>query len=168
MSAGTERERKFLVTDLPTNLAHHRHRRIRQGYLVIDPAGPEARLRRITNGKRHAYVLTVKHPADDADVRTVSVVALTRAQLAKDWPRTKRQRLEKTRYDLAHGRYIIEVDVYHGPLAGLTVAEVEFPSAKSARSFSPPTWMSRDVSHAKPYGNKSLARNGLPKGFRHK
>jgi adenylate cyclase len=44
------------------------------------------------------------------------------------WRLTVGRRLEKTRYRIPLGRLTIELDVFHGKLRGLIVAEVEFAS----------------------------------------
>ena len=55
-SDGTEVERKFLVPRLPDDLASFPSDRIAQGYLSLDPAGAQVRLRR----RGYHTLLTVK------------------------------------------------------------------------------------------------------------
>jgi CYTH domain-containing protein len=52
--------------------------------------------------------------------------------------------------------------VYEEALAGLLVAEVEFPSEDAARAFRPPAWFGREVTGNPAYLNQTLARGGLP------
>ncbi len=56
----------------------------------------------------------------------------------------------------------VEVDVYAGDLEGLLTAEVEFPDEATAREFSAPEWLGRDVTDDERYANRALAVNGIP------
>ena len=80
------------------------------------------------------------------------------------WPLTEKKRLEKTRYRIAWGNRTLEVDEYHGPLAGLWTVECEFASEEEARAFVLPEWLpgARDVTLDPAYRNSSLAFFGLP------
>lgn len=164
--AHTERERKFLVPDLPPGLARHPHYVIRQGYLISGEDGSQVRLREIATGRRTQHFITIKRPMT-ADARSELEVPLTSKQFTQLWTLTKDQRLEKTRYKIPFGRGLtIEVDVYRGVLRGLAVAEVEFPTARASRSFRPPEWFGPDVTGREEFGNRSLARRGLPNRFK--
>ena len=52
LTPGVEIERKFLVAELPAELAEHPGQRIEQGYLAIAPDGVEVRVRRRAGGPR--------------------------------------------------------------------------------------------------------------------
>ncbi len=56
----------------------------------------------------------------------------------------------------------MEVDVYHGELAGLVTAECEFASPEESRRFVPPDWFGREVTNDPAYKNQSLAVRGRP------
>lgn len=131
MSTHNEIERKFLVPHLPAEVARLAGIEIEQGYLAIDlPHRAEVRLRRI-GGQR---VLTVK-TASGANMRAEGELELSAEQFEELWPATPGRRLRKTRYMVPQNGCVIEVDVYHGRVAGLIVAEVEFPNAESCASF---------------------------------
>ena len=53
-----------------------------------------------------------------------------------------------------------EVDIYAGPLAGLVVAEVEFPDLAAALCFQAPAWFGREVTEDSAFRNAALARAG--------
>ena len=153
---GWEIERKFLVDSAPAALDAYPADPIRQGYLPPAQDGTAVRLRE----QGDAYVLTVKQ---GAGMRRAEVeVALTPDQFAALWPLTEGRRLEKTRYAIPHGAYTIELDVYHGPLAPLVTAEVEFGSADEGRAFEPPPWMGEEVTDDARYTNLHLALHGAP------
>jgi len=114
------------------------------------------RLRRA--GDRH--VLTVK--SAPGLVRVEEELEVAPEAFARLWPLTEGRRLEKGRHTVRLGGLVLEVDVYAGALAGLVVAEVEFPSPEAAARFEPPPWFGEDVSADHRYKNQSLALLGAP------
>ena len=73
------------------------------------------------------------------------------------WPFTQNKRIEKHRYQLQQGPWIIEVDVFKGRLEGLILAEIEFPSLQAANDFTPPEWFGSEVTKLPIFKNKNLA-----------
>ena len=151
-----EIERKFLVPELPADLAQHPRHEIDQGYLALTPEGVEVRVRR----KGGKCFLTVKHGASLS--RLEVELPLADADFNALWVLTKGKRLRKTRYDIPwHDGRTIELDVYAGKLEGLWVAEVEFDDEASARAFEPPEFFGREITGDPAYRNEKLAREGL-------
>jgi len=149
-----EVERKFVLASLPELPPGTR---IEQGYVALDPAGAEVRVRR----KGDAHTLTVKSGA--GLVRGEEELALGAEDFARLWPLTEGRRVIKTRHDVDLGDGLkAEVDVYEGALDGLLTAEVEFPDEAAARAFDAPGWLGRDVTGDKRYANQSLAVDGRP------
>jgi CYTH domain-containing protein len=149
-----EVERKFLLSELPSGLGEGA--RIEQGYLAIDPAGAEVRVRR----KGAATLMTVKTGV--GMVRGEEEFPLDGELFARLWEMTEGRRVVKTRYLVPVGELNAEVDVFEGALEGLLTAEVEFPDEASARAFEPPAWLGRDVTDDARYANRALAVNGRP------
>jgi CYTH domain-containing protein len=55
-----------------------------------------------------------------------------------------------------------ELDVFEGILAGLVIAEVEFPDEKTSNEFVPPTWFGKDLSSDRRFTNHNLStRTGI-------
>ena len=149
----SEIERKYLLDATPADLPPGAP--IRQGYLAVD--GPtEVRIRSI--GDRR--VLTVKggHGLERAEVE----LELDRERFDALWPLTQDRQLDKTRHRVPLGALTAEVDVYHGSLDGLLVAEVEFDSIADADAFEAPDWFGRDVTGEAGWSNASLAAAGRP------
>ena len=146
-----EIERKFLVRQLPDNLARFHHAEIAQGYLVSLDDGLQVRLRK--SGDR--YSLTFKRGT--GNVREEREVELTAEQFDTLWPATEGKRLAKTRYEIPLGKRIVEIDLYHERHEGLVVAEVEFDEEDEAKSFQPPDWLGEDVTGDPRYSNQLLA-----------
>jgi argininosuccinate lyase len=158
--AGREIERKFLPQTLPGPLEGYPCQRITQTYLSAHT--PVIRLRRIWDGAE-SFVLTVK--GGGALARTEFELPLTPDQYARLLEKCAAPPLEKNRYRVPlAGGLTAELDIYEGPLAGLTTVEVEFPTQAEAEAFAPPGWFGRDVTYEPGYKNSSLALWGLPEG----
>jgi CYTH domain-containing protein len=154
---GREIERKFLVPEPPADLRRRPSTRIEQGYLAVGDDGTEVRVRRRDG---HA-TLTVKGGRGRS--RTEEEIDIDAARFERLWPLTAGRRLEKTRYVIpAAGDLELEVDVYTGALAGLTVAEVEFAGEEEANAFERPDWFGHEVTDDVRFKNQRLACDGAP------
>jgi adenylate cyclase len=151
-----EIERKFLVRELPADVAEHPAQELRQGYVVTTPEGLEVRVREVDG----VPVLTIK--SGGALTRAEVEVPIGADQFAALWPLTDGRRIEKrrTRYPLDGS--VAEIDEFAGALAPLRLVEVEFPSEAAARAFEPPPWFGREVTGDTRYKNKNLALTGPP------
>ena len=161
-----EIERKFLLRGDPASgLGSDTGEHLRQGYLAIDQA-VEVRVR---IGSESAAV-TVK--AGHGGARTEVEMPITADEAEELWIHTVGRRIDKTRYridlegaGLERRADVAEVDIYHGSLAGLFVAEVEFATESSAAQFVPPHWFGRELTGDDRWSNAHLARHGLPQEF---
>jgi adenylate cyclase len=152
---GTEIERKFLVARMPENLDQYPHALIRQGYLASGPGAAQVRLRQ----KGESCYLTVKGPG--GPTRIEEEIEIDARRFEALWPLTEGARLEKTRHDIPDRSHTIELDIYHGRLAGVVVAEVEFDSEAEAAVYQPPDWLGADVSNDPRYSNTRMAKEGF-------
>jgi CYTH domain-containing protein len=150
-----EVERKWLVQDLPA-LAGEKGQEVMQGYIAVAADGTEVRLRKADGN----FFLTVKSAG--GLVREEIEIELAPHQFEALWRATAGRRLKKVRYTGQWQGYKMEIDVYRGSLAGLTVAEVEFPSASASEGFAPPPWCGPEVTEDARYKNVSLALHGKP------
>jgi len=151
-----EIERKFLVDSPPHSDESMSGKDVVQGYLAIEDSGIVVRLRHMGN----RYFQTVK--GSGHMVRVEREIEMTLEQFAKLWPATDGRRVEKTRFEMQHKGFTIELDVYRGRLMGLYTAEVEFASVKESETFVPPAWFGLEVTHDHRYKNSYLALNGIP------
>lgn len=152
----TERERKFLVADVPELPGEGAV--LRQGYLAIDGTVSV----RVRDAGPQGCTLTVK--AGTGAVRTEVEVPLDRDQFAAAWDHTGDRRIHKTRYDVDVDGHRAEVDVFHDDLAGLVLVEVEFASDEEMAAFRPPEWFGTDVTDDGAYTNAALSLRPPPGG----
>ena len=146
---GVERERKFLVADLPD--LPEPGTPLRQGYLAVDGT--------VSVRVRDAGDCTLTLKAGRGAVRTELEWPLSREQFDAAWEQTGGRRINKTRYELPCGDHVAEIDVFRDDLHGLVLAEVEFGSDEELAAFEPPDWFGREVTDDVSYTNASLAMN---------
>ncbi len=151
-----EIERKFLVSEVPEVARRVAGTSISQGYIAVGSDGTEVRLRR----KGDRFVQTVKRGSGLRRLETE--VELSRKQFDSLWPQTESRRVAKIRYEIPYGGHLIELDVFHGVLEGLIIAEVEFRSLAESAVFKPPGWFGKEVTEDAEYRNRSLAVDGRP------
>ena len=151
-----ETERKFRLANRPDPSILGPGVPIAQGYLITQ--GGEERIRR--KGDRCFW--TVKGEGDlTRDEFEVEVPEWVFSLL---WPHTEDRRIEKTRHMVTWDGFALEVDVYHGALAGLVILECEFRDQDAALSFRLPEWAAeaREVTWDERYKNRNLCLAGLP------
>jgi len=146
-----EIERKFLIRKLPSTLQPYPRHVINQGYLVFGENGVEVRLRR--SNEQHSLTVKSKHGLE----REEHNIPLTEEQWSELWPLTAGRRLKKLRFDIPHGEYIIELDIFLGLNDGLVVAEVEFPTTIASHGFVPPSWFDQEVTGDPEFSNRRRA-----------
>jgi CYTH domain-containing protein len=151
-----EIERKFLVAVDPPH-GERPPLRIRQGYVAVAADAGEVRVR----DRDGACTLTVKQGT--GLVRDEHDITITPELFDSLWPATAGRRVEKQRHLVPYEGVTIELDVFEGDLAGLRIAEVEFPTVAAAEAFVPPGWFGPEVTGDPRYLNQRLALHGVPK-----
>ncbi len=148
-----ERERKFLVAELPADLDDGD--RIRQGYFAID-GHVAARVR-----ERSGSVSTMTVKAGSGATRTELEWELAPEVFAALWPLAEGRCIDKTRHRVRVGSHIADLDVFGDALEGLCLVEVEFDSEEAMTAFVPPDWFGPEVTLDERYTNAHLAVHGL-------
>lgn len=143
-----EIERKFLLKQLP-ELNAYTYRQLEQGYLSTNPV---VRIRKDDD----KYELTYK--GKGAMVREEYNLPLTKEAYEHLRKKIDGRLIVKKRYLIPFGDFTIELDIFEGDLAPLTLAEVEFTSEEQAKQFTPPDWFAEDVTFSKLYHNSYLSQ----------
>jgi adenylate cyclase len=151
-----EIERKFLVEKLPPSDLLAESTPILQGYIFVGSDGSEIRVRQ----KGDRCMQTLKRGVGLC--REEIEVELTRDQFIAMWPWTEGRRVEKERFTIPYHRHTIELDLFHGDLEELVIAEVEFESVAASEHFTPPNWFGEEVTGDPRYLNQTLALLGKP------
>ena len=143
-----EIERKYLIKQVPENLASYPFHEIEQGYLCTEPV---VRIRR----QDEAYYLTYK--STGLMVREEYNLPLTKESYFHLREKIDGRLISKRRYLIPLDPYTIELDVFRSPQNDLILAEVEFPSEEEALAFIPPEWFGEDVTNSPLYHNSHLS-----------
>lgn len=144
-----EIERKYLVSQLPENLASCQSHKIEQAYLCTDPV---VRIRR----QDDSYFLTYKSKGMLS--REEYNLPLTKDAYEHLLPKADGNVITKQRYviPLENG-LSAELDLFSGIFEGMVLAEVEFPSVEASLAFTPPAWFSKEVTFERQYHNSYLS-----------
>jgi CYTH domain-containing protein len=158
--AHIERERRWLVdpAELP-DLNGAAFILIQDRY--IDNS--RMRLRRMTDSKSGltALKLSKKYECADHLARPIVTTYLTQVEfnILESLPS---QALSKRRFKIEVDGCEFSYDCFLDNLAGLHIAEIEWPDDAGLRALSAPVWATRDVSEDKRYQGGSLVRDGIP------
>lgn len=144
-----EIERKFLVVaDLWEQLEKPVPKRIMQGYLS-DAENCTVRVR--TKGKKGFVTIKGKTVGISRTEYEYEIpLEEANAMIAEFCPKV----LSKDRYEIMIGKHTWEVDVFHGKLAPLIIAEIELQSEDEV--FELPEWVGKEVSDDVNYYNSRL------------
>ena len=147
-----EIERKFLVASAAWQKDVTATRRIRQGYLCVEPgrtvrvriAGPEGFLtiKGLSDGPGRAEF---EYPLPLAEATALLDQLCLRPQI------------DKTRHLVPHAGLTFEVDVFHGENEGLVMAEVELDAADTHVDL--PPWIGHEVTGDHRYFNAYLTQH---------
>lgn len=145
-----EIERKYLIPALPEDLHITKTRELEQGYLCTAPV---VRIRRDND----TYELTYK--SSGLMVRQEYNLPLTQEAYEHLREKVDGRLIMKTRHEIPlDAAHIIELDIFHGDLAPLVLAEVEFADEEEANHFTPPAWFGEDVTFSSRYHNSNLSK----------
>lgn len=148
-----EIERKFLVSDIPSDLTNYKCHLIEQGYLSTKPV---VRVRKDND----SYWLTYKGGGMMA--REEYNLPLTKESYEHLIKKADGNIITKHRYEIPDGTgKTIELDIFDGLFEGTIFAEVEFDSIEEANSYIPPSWLTKDVTHEKAYHNSHMSQKKI-------
>ncbi|HLH03176.1 MAG TPA: hypothetical protein VKX25_10425 [Bryobacteraceae bacterium] len=138
--ARIERERRFLVAQLPCPKTAHPTRRIIDRYIEQT----RLRLRRqVDSAGATTFKLTQKIPAQASGAQQGLITTMyLDAGEYRIFARLPAKEIRKTRYSVPP----FGIDVFEGPIAGLILAEAEFESPAEAESLVIPPFIVCEVS----------------------
>ena len=149
---GIEIERKFLVVNQSWRSAATTVRDIRQAYLT-KKENVSVRVR--IDGAESA-TLTIKTPTPGIE-RNEYEYSIPVADAEELLERCGGSIVTKRRHHISSDGLIWEVDEFHGSNANLILAEIEL--AHVAQPFRRPSWLGREVTHAKRFYNAYLSQH---------
>ncbi|MGB2791158.1 MAG: hypothetical protein WBC29_01245 [Candidatus Moraniibacteriota bacterium] len=134
-----ERERVFLLKELPKDLLEFKHIDIKIGDVTLSNDVNVLKIRQ----KGDKYEIIRKEYISEQEKREF-VVPLSAEEFALLFPVTKRRHAKK-RFFYPLDKYVCEVDMYEGDMEGYARAEVEFDTTDEFLAFNPPSWFGEEI-----------------------
>ena len=154
--ARVERERKFLLADLPEGLTRaDPHLQITDNYIT----GTRLRLRKVRDPRTNKWVVkfTQKFAPDPEDLsRTIITNTYLNALEAETLSVFNTNEIRKNRYRFEFAGREFGVDMFLGDLFGLVLAEVSFETDEEIASFEKPPFALADVTDDPIFAGGSL------------
>src|SRR5712692_6292881 len=145
--ARVERERRYLLQDLPEGLSRADHHfQITDNYIT----GTRLRLRKVRDPKTNKWVVkfTQKFAPNPADLsRTIITNIYLNAIEAETLAIFEANEIRKNRYRFEFQDQQFSVDMFLGDLFGLVLAEVSFETDEEMDNFPKPPWALADVTN---------------------
>jgi CYTH domain-containing protein len=145
--ARVERERRYLLADLPEGLTRaDPHLQITDNYIT----GTRLRLRKVRDPRTNKWVVkfTQKFAPDPEDLsRTIITNTYLNALEAETLSVFDTNEIRKNRYRFAFAGREFGVDMFLGDLFGLVLAEVSFETDEELDSFPQPPFALADVTN---------------------
>lgn len=174
--ARVERERRYLLRDLPEGLTRaDRHLQITDNYVT----GTRLRLRKVRDPKTNKWVVkfTQKFAPNPEDLsRTLITNTYLNAVEADTLAIFEANEIRKNRYPFEFEGRHFSIDMFLGELLGLVLAEISFETDEELASFPKPAFAIADVTNHPLFSGgrlcelsfedirNEIARNGLTKG----
>jgi len=159
--ARVERERRYLLPDLPEGLtrADH-HLQITDNYLT----GTRLRIRKVRDPRTNKWVVkfTQKFAPDPADLsRTMITNTYLNAVEAETLSIFEANEIRKNRYFFEFAGREFSVDMFLGDLFGLVLAEVSFETDAELDAFPQPAFALADVTNNELFSGGKLSQLGF-------
>jgi CYTH domain-containing protein len=152
-----ERERRYLLADLPAGLSRaDHHLQITDNYLT----GTRLRIRKVRDPRTNKWVVkfTQKFAPDPQDLsRTVITNLYLNPQEAETLAVFEANEIRKNRYPFEFGERKFSIDMFIGDLFGLVLAEVSFESDDELDSFPVPPFVFAEVTNNETFTGGRLA-----------
>ena len=154
--ARTERERRFLLRELPEGLGlADYHTQIFDNYIT----GTRLRLRkvRVPQTRQWTWKLTQKFAPDLEDFSRTVITNIYLSQYEYETLAVfEGNELRKNRYPFEHEGRAYSIDVFLGALHGLILAEIEFETDEELDAFRMPSFAALDVTNEETFTGASL------------
>ncbi len=150
-----EIERKYLVKDISYREVAISRKRIVQGFLNTDP---DRTVRvRIKGDEGFLTVKGISNASGTTRFEWETGIKVEEAEALLQL--CEPSVIDKTRYEIPMGKYLFEVDEFHGDNEGLIIAEIELDNENDV--FERPDWLGEEVTGDIKYYNSQLSKNPL-------
>lgn len=154
--ARIERERRYLLPDLPAGLSRASpHLQITDNYIT----GTRLRLRKVRDPQTNKWIakFTQKFASDPTDLsRTLITNTYLNAYEYEVLSVFEANEIRKNRYRFEFNDIKYSIDMFIGDLLGLVLAEVSFAEDKELESFVPPSFALAEVTNNETFSGARL------------
>lgn len=154
--ARVERERKFLLRELPPGLTlASEHLQITDNYIT----NTRLRLRkvRVPKTRERTWKLTQKFAPKPSDLsRTIITNIYLSQQEYEVFSVFEGNEIRKNRYPYEHAGHALAIDVFLGPLWGLILAEISFETDEEMDDYTMPPFAFMEVTNDEMFTGASL------------
>lgn len=153
-----EIERKFLLNKLPDHLECFECYTLEQAYIATNPV---IRIRKkmwtAAEGiQKSAYILTIK--SGGLMVREEYEINITDEGYENLSKKAEGNVITKNRYIIPlEDELKLELDIFKGVFEGLIIGEVEFPDEDTAQKYTPPEYISAEVTFDRRFSNSAMS-----------
>lgn len=147
-----EHEKRFLLPNIPPEIFYgiqnrtFRTEEIKQGYAQNN--GGRFRKTTTPDGQvKYEYTEKEKIPGSKGLSKKEITTTISETEFKDYLKKIDGELIQKTRYYISIGKYILEINMFHERLEGQVLGEIEFPSEKEAIDFQKPDWMGREVTN---------------------
>lgn len=155
----TERERRYLLQDLPEGLSRaDHHLQITDNYIT----GTRLRLRKVRDPRTNKWVVkfTQKFAPDPEDLsRTTITNTYLNAAEAETLSIFEANEIRKNRYPFEFEGRQFAIDMFLGDLFGLVLAEVSFDTDEDLEGFRPPPFALAEVTNNEVFAGGRLSQS---------
>ena len=145
--ARIERERRYLLQDLPEGLSRaDHHLQITDNYIT----GTRLRIRKVRDPKTNKWIVkfTQKFAPNPEDLsRTIITNTYLNATEAETLSIFEANEIRKNRYQFEYEDRVFAIDMFLGDLFGLVLAEVGFETDEELNSFPKPPFAIAEVTN---------------------
>ena len=156
--ARVERERRYLLQDLPEGLSRaDHHLQITDNYVT----GTRLRIRKVRDPRTHKWTVkfTQKFAPDPADLtRTIITNTYLNALEAETLSVFEANEIRKNRYRYESAGREFSVDMFLGDLFGLVLAETSFETDDELNTFPIPSFVLADVTNNELFSGGRLSQ----------
>lgn len=156
--AQVERERRYLLNDLPEGLSRaDHHLQITDNYIT----GTRLRLRKVRDPRTSKWVVkfTQKFAPNSQDLsRTIITNTYLNAIEAETLSVFEANEIRKNRYHFEFEGRVFAIDMFLGDLFGLVLAEVSFATDEELDAFPPPPFAVAEVTNNETFTGGRLSQ----------
>lgn len=156
-----ERERRFLLADLPEGIVRSDHHfQITDNYLT----GTRLRIRKVRDPRRNKWTVkfTQKYLLTEGDFSRTRITNIyLNAHEAEMLSVFEANEIRKNRYRTEYEGHPVAIDMFLGDLFGLVLAEVSFESDEEMNSFGTPSYALADVTNNPVFSGGRLSQSSF-------